>query len=224
MQAVSIRNKTIGELVSQARLKAVKSREQCADLLSCSPSEFDQYEHGQAGLSLPQLEALAYLLDVPPESLWDKGSAPLEDVPEESLPLAHLMRLRTKVLGIKLRQCRRSAGLSEEEIGQLLEQPAGVVSEYELGERQIPLAELEIAAEQCGHSLAFFRDDQMIPLGPSEQRRQDLAHLDELPTDIRQFVLNQENALYLRIAVLLSAMEADGLRQMAEAILGATGS
>ena len=224
MQAVSIRNKTIGELVRQARLKAVKSREQCADLLSCSPSEFDQCEHGQAGLSLPQLEALAYLLDVPPESLWDKGSASLEDAPEESLPLAQPMRLRTKVLGIKLRQCRRSAGLSEEEIGQLLEQPAGVVSEYELGERQIPLVELEIAAEQCSQSLAFFRDDPMIPLGRSEQGRQDLAHLAELAADIRQFVLDPENIPYLRIALLLSAMDADGLRQMAETVLSATNS
>jgi transcriptional regulator with XRE-family HTH domain len=223
MQAVLIRNKTIGVLVRQARLKAGKGQEECAGLLGCSPSEFDQYEHGQAGLSLPQLEALAYLLDVPPKSLWDRGSAS-EDAPEESVPLAQLMRLRTKVLGIKLRQCRSSTGLSEEELGQLLDQPAGVVSEYELGERQIPLAELEIAAEQCGQSLAFFRDDPMIPLGRSEQGRQDLAHLAELAPDIRQFVLDPENVLYLRIALLLSAMDAEGLRQMAEAVLSATNS
>lgn len=224
MQAVSIRFKTIGVLVKRARLKAGKSQEECAALLGCSLSELDQYEHGQTGLSLPQLEALAYLFDIPPETLWDTETAPAKDAPEENPPLAQLMRLRTKVLGIKLRQCRLSAGLSEAEVGQALEQPSTVVSEYELGNRQIPLAELEIAAEKCGQSLAFFRDDQMIPLGPSVQARQDLAHLDQLPADIRKFALSVDNALYLRIALLLSVMETDDLRQMAEAILGTTNS
>jgi transcriptional regulator with XRE-family HTH domain len=222
MQEVAIRNKTIGVLVRQARLKAGRSQEACAGLLGCDASEFDRFELGQAGLSLPQLEALAYLFDVAPESLWDQTSASPEEAAEEGQSLDQLMRLRTKVLGIKLRQCRLAAGLSEEEIAQALGQPATVITEYELGKRQIPLAELEVAAEECGQPLTFFRDDPMIPLGPSIQGRQDLAELEQLPADIRQFIVDPNHALYLRIAVLVSAMDAGELRQMAEAILGAT--
>jgi hypothetical protein len=49
-----------------------------------------------------------------------------------------------------------------------------------------------------------------------------LVQLNELPPDVRDFVLSPTNALYLRIAMLLSAMKADSLRQIAETLLDIT--
>jgi transcriptional regulator with XRE-family HTH domain len=218
-QEIAIRNKIIGLLVKRARLEARKSQRECAEFLDCSTF---MYEQGRRGLSLPQLEALAYLFDVPPPSLWDEEyESPYEQV-EEPLPVTQLLLLRRKMLAVKIRQCRQEAGLPQREIGEMLGCSAHIVSQYEWGKRDIPLAELEIVADQCGQILAEFLDEQTIPLGQAEQNRQALARLNELPPDVREFMLKPTNALYLRIALLLSSMKADSLRQIAEILLDIT--
>ncbi len=221
-QTISIRNKIIGILVKRARVMAGKQQQACADLLGCSPAIFRQYEQGQRGLSLPQLEALAYFFDMPTTSLWDDGHAPPEGSHAETLPLDQMMLLRRKMLAVKFRQCRDTAGFSRREIGELLGRSNYIVSQYEQGNRDIPLAELEIVAERCGHPLANFVDEETIPLAQGERQRRILAQLDDLPPDVQEFVLKPTNALYVRIAMLLSKMQADDLRQIAETLLDIT--
>ncbi|HSR29523.1 MAG TPA: helix-turn-helix transcriptional regulator [Anaerolineae bacterium] len=221
-QTIAIRNKIVGILVKRARGKAGKSQRDCAELLGCSPSQFGQYEQGKRGLSLPQLETLAYSLETPLASLWDDGYDHPQELEDESLPLLQIMDLRRKMLAVKFRQCRQTAGMSQREMSQLLGCSTYAVSQYERGARDIPLAELEIAAEHCGYSLADFVDEQTLPLSRAEQQRQMLVHLEELPPDVRDFVLKPTNALYLRIAMLLSAMKADDLRHIAETLLDIT--
>lgn len=219
---ISIRNKILGILVKRARLKAGKSQRECAELLGCSPSTYSQYERGRRGLSLPQLEALAYLFEVPLDSLVNESREPEDTVSEEPLPMEQMMMLRRKILAVQFRQCRHDSGLSQREMAELLGCSAGTISQYERGLRDISVAELELAAEPCGRDLGDFLDEQLVPLSQSEQERQLLARLDELPPDVRAFVLKPTNALYFRIAMLLSSMKADSLRQIAETLLDIT--
>lgn len=221
-QAISIRNRIIGILVKRARLRAGKSQQECAGFVGRSPFNFGQYEQGRKGMSLPELEALAHFLDAPAASLWDESTSLPEEATEGSLPLAQMMLLRRKMLAVQFRQCRHAAGLTQKELGQVLGRSAYIVSQYEQGKRDIPLAELEVTAEQCGKQLADFVDEQTIPPSPAERDRQALALLNELPPDVRDFALSPTNALYLQIAMLLSAMKADSLRQIAETILDIT--
>lgn len=221
-QRASIRNKIIGILVKRARLEAGKSQRECAEFLGCSPFIFGQYEKGRRGLSLPQLEALAYYFDIPAPSLWDDQFPQPEETAVEDLPLAQITLIRRKILAVQFRQCRQAAGYTQREVGDLLGCSANIVSQYERSKRDIPLAEIEIVAEQCGKTLADFLDEDTIPLGPAEQERQALARLEELPVEVREFVLNPTNALYLRVAMLLSVLKADDLRNIAETILDIT--
>lgn len=221
-QTIAVRNKIIGLLVKRARAEAGKSQKESAEFLGCSPSTFAQYERGRRGLSLPQLEALAYLFEVPPASLWDDDHSLPRQAEPEPVPMLQLMQLRRKILAVKFRQCRQAAGLSQREMSAMLGCSAYMVSQFEKGTRDIPLAELEIIADNCGQDLADFLDEDTIPLGQAEQERKTLARLDELPPDVRDFVLNPTNALYLRIALLLSSMKADQLRQIAETLLDIT--
>jgi transcriptional regulator with XRE-family HTH domain len=221
-QSIAIRNRIIGILIQRARTKAGKTQRECAEFLGCSPFIFSQYEQGQKGIGLPQLEALAYLFDVPVASLWDEQFPEPEEADDELLHLEELSLLRRKILAVQLRQCRMAAGLSQRDLGELVGRSAAVISQYEHGKRDIPLAELEVAAEQCNKSLASFLDDEALPLSPADRDRQALAYLGEMSPDVREFVLKPSNALYLRIALLLSAMKADSLRQIAETILDIT--
>ncbi len=221
-QTIAIRNKIIGLLVKRARLRAGKTQKESAEWLGCSSFMFRQYEQGERGLALPQLEALAYLYQVPAECLWDDARDLPPDPAEEPLPLEQLMLLRRKILAVQFRQCRDAADLTQREMGELLNCSPGMVSQYERGKRDISLAELELAADQCGRALGDFLDDQTIPPSQAEEERQALAALDELSPDVREFVLRPTNALYFRIAMLLSSMKADSLRQIAETLLDIT--
>jgi transcriptional regulator with XRE-family HTH domain len=220
-QEIAIRNRIVGILVKRARLDAAKTQQECAEFLGCSPSMFSQYERGMRGLSLPQLEALAYFLDVPLEALLDPDR-PYEPQEEERLPIAQIMELRQRILAVQLRKCRETAGLTQQEMGDLLGCSAYMISQYESGKSEIPLAELELAARQCGRALDAFIDDNTVPLGQGVQRRRQLDRLDELPPDVRDFILKPTNSLYLRIAMLVSDLKADKLRKIAEALLDIT--
>jgi transcriptional regulator with XRE-family HTH domain len=221
-QTIAIRCKIVGILVKRARIDAGKSMRECSELLGCSPAIYSRYEQGNRGFSLPQLEALAHFFDVPLASLWDDGHVSPGGTQDEALPMAQIIALRRRILAVKLRQCRQTAGLSQREMSQLLGRTVNMVSLYERGMRDIPLAELEVVAERCGHSLVEFMDEETIPPSQAEQQRRIMAQLDALPPDVREFVLSPTNALYLRIAMLLSTMKADHLRQIAEALLDIT--
>jgi transcriptional regulator with XRE-family HTH domain len=221
-QAIAIRDKIIGVLVRQARLGAGKSQRECAELMGCSPSTFSKYERGKKGLSLPQLEILAYFFEVPIQALLDAEYLDREEEEKNPLPLEQIMQVRQKILGVQFRQCREASGLTQREMADMMGCSTYMVARYESGKADIPLAQLEIAVEQCGRSLGEFLDDQTVPLGKAEEERQMLARLEELPDDVRDFILKPSNSLYLRIALLLSAMKADSLRQIAETLLDIT--
>jgi transcriptional regulator with XRE-family HTH domain len=221
-QSILIRNKIVGILVKRARLRAGKSRRECAAFLGISPHLLAACEQGRHSLSLPHLEALAYFLDVPLASLLEENPVLPKAKAQEPVPAAAMIRLRTRILAVQFRQCRHSAGLTQEQMADLLGCTASRVLQYEAGKREIPLAELEVAAEQCGQSLTDFCDEEILPLGRAELQRQLEARLDELPADVRDFVLKPTNTLYLRIAMLLSTMKADSLRQIAETLLDIT--
>lgn len=221
-QTIAIRNKIVGILVKRARLEAGKSMRECSELLGCSPALYSQYERGTRGFSLPQLEALAHYFDRPLNSLWDDGHEMPGGMEDGALPMAQMLALRRKILAVRLRKCRQSAGLSQREMGQLLGRTTNMISLYERGMRDIPLAEMELVAERCGHSLTEFMDEETIPPSQAEQQRRIVAQVNTLPPDVREFVLSPTNALYLRIAMLLSSMKADDLRQIAETLLDIT--
>lgn len=221
-QAIAIRNRIMGVLVKRARLKAGKSQRECAEFLGCSPFMFGQCEKGLRGLSLPQLEALAHFLEVPLDGLWDEAFTPPGGEPAADLPIEQLMLLRRKELAIRFRQCRHTVGLTQEQMGTLLGRSAYIIAQYEQGKRDIPLAELEVVIGQCDESLADFIDEETIPLGQAVWERQALARLNELPPEVREFVLKPTNEFYLRIALFLSSLKADSLRQIAETILDIT--
>jgi transcriptional regulator with XRE-family HTH domain len=222
VQAIAIRNRIIGTLVKRARIKAGKSQRECAELLGCSPFAYSQYEQGRWGLSLSQLEVLARPFKVPLVNLWDDSSIPPDGPEEDATTIRQAMLLRRKILAVQFRQCRRAGGLTQKEMGQLLGRSTAIIGRYERGERDIPLAELEIAAGRCGKTLGDFFEEPTAAPSQAEVRLQSPDRLSELPPDVREFVLKPTNALYLRIALLLSSMKADSLRQIAETLLDIT--
>jgi transcriptional regulator with XRE-family HTH domain len=140
----AIRGKMMGVLVRHARLRAGRSQAELADALHVSRGRYVDYESGKRELSLPELEVVADLCDMPLGYFFDDVQA----VEDESLDTAHvaLPRIRRKILGTLLRQARQCAGKSLKDCADWLGISPRYVSQYEGGDREIPASELEALA------------------------------------------------------------------------------
>ncbi len=221
--AQSIRNKIVGTLVRRARLQTAVTQAQCADALGCSTSAFGRSERGETGFSLPQLEILAYLFDVPLRVLWSEDSElPGARRDAGHLPLDQILLVRRKILAVQVRRARESVGLSIADMAHALGRSEQHVAESELGEHDISVAELELIARACGLTLEDFVDDEARPISESEKERRVLAQVAGLSPDVGEFVLNPTNELYVRIGMKLNSLDVQTLREIAEAILDIT--
>lgn len=74
---VMLRAKALGVLIRDARLAKRLSVKECAQALHIKPATFRAYEEGRKSPSLPELEILAYFLDLPLEHFWEKELSPM---------------------------------------------------------------------------------------------------------------------------------------------------
>lgn len=219
-EAMTIRSKIIGVLLRNARTKAGKSRKDCAAVLGCSSDMISRFEYGRKDIALPQLEVLAYFFGLPITYFWDKDAITEEE--EMDQPVDEVMTIRRKIIGVLLRQARLDAGKSQKQCAEALSCSVGTISQYERGQRDIPLPELEALADFLDVPIAHFLDEQTTPLSREAPEGRGVETFAELPPDVADFVSNPTNVLYLRIAMKLSTLSVDALRQIAETLLDIT--
>jgi transcriptional regulator with XRE-family HTH domain len=176
-------------------------------------------EFGQRETTLPQLEVMALLFNVPVNYFWSEE--PIEAA-ERLLPTVQAMALRQRIIGIKLRQARTEAGRSPKDLSNLLSVPASQIAQYELGETEIPLSKLEALATYLDQPIDYFIEP--LPFDPTNGHLtlEELANFSELPKEVREFLANPANRLYINIAMRLSDLSAETLRSLAEGLLEVT--
>jgi len=215
-----LRNKILGALIRDARLAAGKTQKDCATLLGMSSSAFSDIEYGERPITLPELEAFAYLVNVPVEHFF--GDQLLEPQEEEAAPVEELLALRNRVIGVLLRQARLAAGMTQEECGEAINAPDSRISAYEYGQMAVPLAELEILARTLSVRTESFIDGEHNPFATLSRQGLVSEQLKHLPEDLRAFLVDPVNIDYLRTARRLGTMPADQLRDIAETLLEIT--
>jgi transcriptional regulator with XRE-family HTH domain len=220
-EAWTLRHKIIGVLLRQARLEVGKSLKECGQVLGVSSGIVSSIERGKRGISLPELELLAYYLGVPLDHLLNNGTTAVGP-PVDELPGEEVLTLRQRIVGTLLRQARLGMDLSQAELARMVELPKGRLSQYEQGEKPIPLAELEALAEALDVPLTYFLDEGIGPVGEQQQRDKEWQQFVELPPDVRAFVLQPVNLNYLRLAMRLSKVQAGELRDIAASLLDIT--
>lgn len=219
-EALTLRNRIIGVLLRDARVQAGKTKRECAEALGVSTSTITAYERGHKPISLPELEVLAFLLEVPVSHFWDEDAQLLSQEPPP--PLQEVLQLRHRIVGALLRQARLEAGKSQKELADALGCSTGRISAYELGERPIPLAELEVLARVLERRLDYFLDERSGPVGEWEKEQEAYRAFQELPQEVRAFIAKPINWSYLELAMRLAEMPAGTLRGIAEGLLEIT--
>jgi transcriptional regulator with XRE-family HTH domain len=215
-----IRAKKLGILIRDAREKSGKSVEECAMAMGLSSDELSAVEAGDRPPTLPELEILAFHLDVPLEHFW-KSEVLKPDASNRVVDAEDVKQTRQRAIGDLIQQSRKGAALSIEE----LSQQAGISVEnlqaYEQGEAPIPLPELEIISQVLNNSIVDFEDHQG-PVGNWFNDKRNVSEFLDLPQELKEFVSKPINRPYLELAVRLSELKVERLRALAEGLLEIT--
>ncbi len=217
----TLRRKMLGVKVRHARMRAGLGVTEVATALGVPVEFITELELGRRDVSLPQLEVMAYLFDTPVIYFWSDD--PIEEV-DWDFPTLEAMALRRRIIGALLRHARLEAGRSYDDLANLLGVSTEQIVDYEYGRREIPLYQLESLAKNLNQSLAYFMDEGIAPQksGGREATLDELAQFSKLPADVRSFLLNPANLLYMNIAIRLSDLSAETLRGLAEGLLEVT--
>ncbi len=219
-ESYRLRGKMLGVLIRDARINASRTIDDCARLLRIPSEVVESWEYGDVIPDLPQLELLAYYLDVPISHFW--GQKTMESPRETKVDAqSEYMALRHRMIGALLRKAREEAGLSIEEIGAQAFLSVEQVQAYELGEQAIPMHELTVLSNAVNKNVDYFLESSGY-IGELLQIREEWKHFLDLDGETRQFVANPLNLGFIEIAMLFSKMPTDKLRKVAEGMLEIT--
>lgn len=220
-QLTRVRTRKLGLLILDARTVRNKPAELCAKAIGVSLDEYQRIEAGESAPTLPQLELLAYYLDVPLEYFYGSQVLSASSGSDPAEPSPQLMKIRQRIIATRIRMARSNLNLSTAELSAKCSIPEERILRYESGEEPIPLPDLEILME----TLQLRNDDLFDQHGiVGAWRAEKLAaqHFLELPQDIREFIAKPVNLPYLQIAMRLSELSVDKLRAVAEGLLEIT--
>ncbi len=219
-EEVAARRQLLGGIMQGARAKLGKSKQECAQAIGVTAGTYAAYEEGRRDITLPELELLAYYLKVPVRLFFERAERLLANDPP--VPAEKVIALRQRIIGALLRQARQDKGRSVKDLATRLGVTTRRISDYELGRKPVPLAQLQEAADMLTVPMSYFIDEGIGPVGEQELLRSQFDRFSELPDDVRKFVVNPTNISYLRVAQRLSDMTTEQLRNLAASILDIT--
>jgi transcriptional regulator with XRE-family HTH domain len=219
---VNLRSKKLGVLIRDARLAVRKTVPECAQTVGVTAGVFRAWEEGRRSPSLPELEMLSYTLNFPLSRFWSRDAASKnKDRLDETKNLAAFVKIRQRMIGALLRQLREQASISPHALSELSGISTARIKAYELGERPIPLPELESLVTLLGGQVELFFD-QTGPIGMWMVQQKAIQDFLQLPPELQNFACKPVNRPYLGLAMKLSGMSTDKLRSLAEDLLDIT--
>jgi len=218
---VNLRSRKLGVLIRDARLAARKTISECAHIVGVTAGIFRAWEEGRRSPSLPELEVLSYALNLPLRRFWSKDTTSDNVSPTETMNLPAFVGIRQRLIGALLRQMREKASISPRSLSELSGIPTMRLKAYELGERPIPLPELEGLTALLGGQIELLFD-QTGPIGLWMVQQKAIQDFLQLPPELQNFVCKPVNRPYLELAMKLSGMSTDKLRSVAEDLLDIT--
>jgi len=219
-EAYRLRAKMMGVLLRDARVSAARTIDDCARLLRVNPEQIESWEFGDESPSLPQLELLAYYLDVPVSHFWGMQTAKISRAGSEEIQPEYIS-LRNRMVGALLRQAREELGLPFQRVSEKTGIDVATLEAYELGDILLPMPILLTLADIYKKPVPYFLETSG-QIGELLMMREAWKHFMQLPEDVRAFAANPLNVGFIHIAVLLSQMPADRLRQVGASILDIT--
>ncbi len=218
---ITIRTKKLGVLIRDARLASRRTLQDCAEAIGVTKGIFKSYEEGRRSPSLPELEALVYYLKLPIDHFWGSEAISDDDPVIAPLDLPRLLLVRQRMIGALLRQAREKVNKSARELSQQTGISSSRLKAFELGERPIPIPDLEVLLGALDSRVEEMFDESG-PVGQWMSEQKAIRDFLKLPADLRAFASQPVNIPYLELARKLSSMSTERLRSVAEGLLDIT--
>jgi transcriptional regulator with XRE-family HTH domain len=218
---ISLRGRKLGVLIREARLSSGTTAEECARAIGVTLEKYESYENGELSPSLPEMELLAFSLDIPFEHFLGDSTLSDSQNAAQKINAEQLIRLRQRLIGVLIRQGRMENSLSLEALAEKTGISTRNLAEYEMGEAAVPLPELEILASALNRPIRDFQDKHG-PIGAWATHRRAIQELKEMPPELQIFICKPINRPYLELAQRLSEMSVEKLRAVAEGLLEIT--
>lgn len=219
--ALDLRAKMLGVLLRDAREYAGRAPKECADVIGVTIQTYNAYERGDKSPTLPELELLAYSLDVPLAHFWGDTAISEREQRRPAAPTAAITEVRDRMIGARLRQARLAANLKSKDLAAELGISAGLLAAFEFGQTPVPLPDLEVLLARLGLELDDVLESSGV-VGEWESTGRLFERFKQLPPDLRDFVTQPLNEHYVRLAQRLSQMPTDHLRAIATGLLDIT--
>lgn len=219
--AADIRAKKLGVLIRDARLKAGETMKDCGDVIGVSGRTISKFEDGEKSPSLPELEILAYYLDMPLGQFWGEETTSTQNPLDALGDVEQRLELRDRKIGLTLRQAREKRDMSMTEVAEKLDITLYRLKSYEQGKFSTPLPILEQLVDIYDLNIDEFQVDKG-PVAEWAAQKDAIGDFVMLPEELQQFVAKPINRPYLEIARKLSEMPVDKLRAVAEGLLEIT--
>lgn len=216
----ALRGRMLGVMIRDARVTSGYSVEDVAAQLELEAEAVVEWEFGRRTPSLPQLELLAYFLQVPISHFWGTETLMLQRS-QRVIDSQEYQTLRNHMIGTLLQSRREELGLTRETVAERLEIDPDLIQTFELGQAAVPMLLLVPLASVLNVNLNYFMEGAGR-IGEFFQVQELSKELARMPEDIRQFVTTPANEAYIRVAMALSRMPTDALRQFAEGLLEIT--
>jgi transcriptional regulator with XRE-family HTH domain len=220
-QITRVRTRKLGLLIMDARTARNKTVEQCAKAAGIAAEEYHRMETGEIAPTLPQLESIAFYLDIPLEHFWGTQTLASAEPDEPVEQSWQLKKIRQRIIAARIKMARQSFNLSPAELAQKSSIPEDKIIQFESGEEPIPLPDLEILTNTLQiRSEELF--DQHGPIGNWRAEKLAVKSFMDLPQELREFICKPINLPYLQIAKKLSELPVEKLRAIAEGLLEIT--
>ncbi len=216
----ALRARILGVLIRDARLASGESEADVASTLNVSEDQVRDWEYGRESPSLPQLETLAYYLGVPVSHFWSTQTLTTQQ-DERHVPPQTYNELRDRMIGAMLTTARQEAKLSREEVANATGLTEDQVAAYEYGQQSVPFPALTSLSTAVRKPIPYFLEAS-DRVGSWLALKEEYRRFEQLPPEMRAFVTQPVNQAFIDIAMRLSRLQVQELREIGENILNIT--
>ena len=217
-----VRKRIFGALLHDARSSLGFEPADVARVLGIDEKEYLDFEKGDRAPTLPQLEVIAYYLDIPIGHFWGAETlASARQSRDISEQVPEMLMLRQKIIGARLKQLRVDRNMTQAQVAEASGLSMGQIEVVERGLLPLPITALERITRALETDISKLVDSGGT-VGNWLQAHEQFEDFSKLSPEFRDFIVKPINRSYLELAIKLSQMNVSRLREIAESILDIT--
>jgi transcriptional regulator with XRE-family HTH domain len=212
-----ISSEYLAECLRIAREASGKTVPECSRLLGISTSRLRNYESGRLVPSLPEIESLSFIYNVPLPALLDPQLLSRYIHNPDAGQLKQLLLIRQEIIATRIQLAREKSGKTINEIAKAVSIPSSRFKKYENSEIAIPLNDLTHIADAIDLDLGELLDRES-PIGSWQVNQEDAYKFNQLSGESRAFALADDNQPFIAFTQKLKALGLDNFERLSESI------